>query len=127
MVLICAKRTGNMEKVGYILSVLGDIQAMVGEFEKAIEMYKKSLKIKDSFDTHIKLGNIYLKRGEYENAEGEFNKASSLLKDDKSILIVLNPGREAIALYSVNSDLIKAHIEFFERLWLEGKNKCIKS
>lgn len=48
-----------------------------------------------------------------------FTYSSMIIVDDKDILIILTPGREAIALYSTNNDLVRAHIEFFERLWKE--------
>jgi len=49
-----------------------------------------------------------------------FTYSSMIIADDDTILIVLNPGRENIAIFSSNEDLVKAHIEFFERLWRES-------
>lgn len=49
-----------------------------------------------------------------------FTYSSMIIVDNDHILIVLNPGEDLVALYSQNKELIKAHIEFFERLWREA-------
>ncbi|AEM38996.1 transcriptional regulator, TrmB [Pyrolobus fumarii 1A] len=93
LVINCLPAIEHLARRGVRLLVLGELT------EKCIEVFER-------------YGIAYRRY--------PFTYSSMMIVDDEEILIVLNPGREMIALYSTNRDLVRAHVEFFERLWREA-------
>ncbi|GEM_PF-2164512 len=83
----CANKIDDEKTMAEMCVKIGDIHYTRGEYERAAEWYRKSLKIRDIYIAHIKLGNSLLNMGSYENAKKEFRKAEVLCDDPREVLI----------------------------------------
>ena len=62
--------------------------AMMGveKFDKAVELFSKSIEIEQNSDVYMDLGNAYASMGEYDNAVDAFSKALLLDPNNGEIL-----------------------------------------
>lgn len=89
------------------LNNLGMAYAKQGDYEKAIESFKKALAVKpDDMDAHFGLGKVYSEQGKEDEAMFYYNKVlnskpkESMIYNNLAVMLV-NQGRidEAIAMY----------------------------
>jgi hypothetical protein len=60
----------------------------VEKFDKAVELFFKSIEIEQNSDVYMDLGNAYASMGEYDNAVDAFSKASLLDQNNGEKLCV---------------------------------------
>lgn len=58
----------------------------IEKFDKAVELFSKSIEIEQNADVYMDLGNAYASMGEYDNAIDAFSKALLLEPDNGEIL-----------------------------------------
>ncbi len=83
------KGEGNEKDVALDTNNLGIAYAMCGELDKSAEKYKEALSIYEKIGkhdsimrTHINLGNLYIRMGDYTQSIQCLNKGLSVVNDD---------------------------------------------
>ena len=98
-----------------LLLLKGDILDIKGEWDKALECYQ-NIKANDSglAESYLKMGEIYRKRNEWENALTYYDRSLSIFKKLNNLSGCANVYYPMGALYAARGDNDKA-VEFYEK------------
>jgi tetratricopeptide (TPR) repeat protein len=86
-------RANNRENAS-VLDTQGYIQGQTGHLDDAIRNFKRALEIQPAPDIWFHLGQVMLKKGDFNEAERCFQNAKDILKDQKTKGQAPNPGLE---------------------------------
>ncbi|MDD2829211.1 MAG: tetratricopeptide repeat protein [Sulfuricurvum sp.] len=97
-----------------ILNKLGFINGKLGNFDKAIDLYKRSIELDATDDlTHLALGSIYKSQGDFDKAQEHYEKALAI--DTQYAITYYNYGN----LFNDKGELAKAEEMYSKALALQ--------
>ena len=111
-IIECSKKIGDYEKVRDMLITMGDIQAQYGEIAKAVESYRRSLEIEETYLARVRLGTALLKLGRYDEAEEEFRRAEGIAPEREEVLINLANVEMKRGNMDRAEELLKEYVEW---------------
>jgi tetratricopeptide (TPR) repeat protein len=98
-----------------ILNKLGFINGKMGNFDKAIDLYKRSIELDATDDlTHLALGSIYKSQGDFDKAQEHYEKALAI--DTQYAITYYNYGN----LFNDKGEFAKAEEMYSKALALQN-------